>query len=177
MNFFMNFFHGLQSLFQKRRVDRELDEELAAFAEASAADKQRASLSPQAALRAARIEIASTGSVKYRVWSSRWESIPDVLFRTCVSRYGNSSEAPALPWSRSSRSPWASAPTLQFSRCLTLFCYARYRSRSPRNCCYSVTADHRAAPAQFPMAAGSCSPILSSMTFVDRTPLSQGLPL
>jgi predicted permease len=76
-----NFWRGMRSLSQKRRVDRELDEELTAFAEASAADKQRAGMSPQAAARAARIEIGSAASVKHRVWSSRWESVPDNLFQ------------------------------------------------------------------------------------------------
>ena len=81
MNVLMNLYNGLRSLFQKRRIDSELDEELAAFAEASAADKQRAGMSPQAAARAARIEIGSVASVKHKVWSSRWESIPDNLFQ------------------------------------------------------------------------------------------------
>ena len=80
MNMLMNLIRGLRSIFQKRRVDRELDEELAAFAEASAADKLRSGMSPQAAARAARAEIGSIGSVKHRVWSSRWESIADNLF-------------------------------------------------------------------------------------------------
>ena len=81
MNLFLNVFRGLRSLFQKRRVDRELDEELAAYAEASAADKQRAGMSPEAAARAARIEIGSAGWVKHQVWSSRWESIPEKLLQ------------------------------------------------------------------------------------------------
>ncbi len=80
MNLLVNFYRGLRSLLQKRRVDRELDEELAAFAEASAADKRHGGLSPQAAARAARIEVGSAASVKHQVWSSRWESIPDNLF-------------------------------------------------------------------------------------------------
>ena len=81
MNFLTNLYRGLQSLFLKRRVDRELDEELAAFAEASAADKQRSGMSPEAALRAARIEIGSAASVKHKVWSARWESIPENLLK------------------------------------------------------------------------------------------------
>lgn len=81
MNLFMNLYRGLRSLFQKRQVDRELDEELAAFAEASVADKQRAGMSLQEAARAARIEIGSAGSVKHQVWSSRWESIPENLLK------------------------------------------------------------------------------------------------
>jgi predicted permease len=81
MNLLTNIFRGLRSLFGKRRVDRELDEELAAFEEASAADKQRAGMLPDAARRAARAEIGSAGSVKHRVWSSRWESAPDTFFQ------------------------------------------------------------------------------------------------
>jgi len=81
MNFLSNLYRGLQSLFQKRRVDRELDEELAAFAEASAADKQRDGMSRDAAMRAARIEIGSVASVKHKVWSARWESIPENLLK------------------------------------------------------------------------------------------------
>jgi hypothetical protein len=34
-----------------------------------------------AALRAARIEISSAASVKHKVWSGRWESIPENLLK------------------------------------------------------------------------------------------------
>ncbi|HTX76865.1 MAG TPA: ABC transporter permease [Terracidiphilus sp.] len=81
MNALMNVYRGLRSLFFKRRVDRELDEELAAFAEASAADKERAGMPAEAARRAARIEMGSTATVKHKVWSSRWESIPENLLK------------------------------------------------------------------------------------------------
>lgn len=77
MNALVNLFRGLRSLLFKRRVDRELDEELAAFAEASAADKERAGMPAEAARRAARIEMGSTTMVKHKVWASRWESVPD----------------------------------------------------------------------------------------------------
>ena len=80
MNLLNNLKTGLKSLFQKQQIDRELNEELDSFLEASAADKQRAGLSPKAARRAARAEIGSPSSVKHQVWSSRWESIPDNLF-------------------------------------------------------------------------------------------------
>jgi predicted permease len=80
MNLLMNLFRGTRSLFGKGRVNRELDEELAAIEEASAADKERAGMSSEDARRAARAEIGSAGSVKHQVWSSRWESVPDNLF-------------------------------------------------------------------------------------------------
>lgn len=81
MDLLINFFRGLQSLFNKRRIDREFDEELAAYVDASAADKERAGMSPQQAARAARVEMGSTGAVKHRMWSARWESIPDNMLR------------------------------------------------------------------------------------------------
>ena len=65
---------GLRSLFTKRRVERELDEELAGFLEAAAADKQRLGMTAEQARRAAMAEMGSRNAVKHQVWSSRWES-------------------------------------------------------------------------------------------------------
>jgi predicted permease len=73
--------YGLRSLFARRRIERELDEELAAFAEASAADHQRRGMSPDQARHAALAEIGSRNSVKHQVWSSRWESHLESLLK------------------------------------------------------------------------------------------------
>jgi predicted permease len=81
MNPFTNLKAGLKSLFGKSRVDRELNEELKTYLEASAAHKQRLGLNPEQALRAARIEMGSQGSVKHQVWTSRWESTLDSVFQ------------------------------------------------------------------------------------------------
>jgi predicted permease len=81
MNLIQSFFFGFRAMFNKRGVNRDLDEELRSFAEASAADKQRAGMSAESAARAARIEIGSTESVKHQVWASRWESIPESVLR------------------------------------------------------------------------------------------------
>jgi predicted permease len=77
MTWLRNLTNGLRSLIQKPRVDNELDEELAAFAAASAADKQRSGMSPREARREARAEIGSVAAVKHQVWSSRWEGAFD----------------------------------------------------------------------------------------------------
>src|ERR1700755_381046 len=69
-----SFMTGLRSLLAKRRIDRELDEELAAFADAATSDHQRRGLSPEQARRAALSPIGSRNTVKHQVWSSRWES-------------------------------------------------------------------------------------------------------
>ena len=81
MNLLTNLIAGLKSLFNKPRVDRELDEELQSYLEASVADKQRAGLSRSAARQAAKAEIGSHGSVKHQVWQSRWESALDSLIQ------------------------------------------------------------------------------------------------
>jgi predicted permease len=75
MNWLTNLSTGLKSLFQKQRVERELDEEMDGFLEASIAQKQSRGMAPDAARRAAVVELGSRNAVKHQVWSSRWESI------------------------------------------------------------------------------------------------------
>src|SRR5271168_3425439 len=79
MNPLTNLITGLKSLFTKPRTNRDLEEELDSYLAASAAHKQQSGLSPEAARRAARVEIGSRSSVKHKVWSSRWESALDNL--------------------------------------------------------------------------------------------------
>jgi predicted permease len=76
-----NLFHGLRSLFDRRRTDREIDEELDAFLEASVEQKLRSGVSPLQARRAALVELGSRHAIKHRVWSSRWESVLDNLLQ------------------------------------------------------------------------------------------------
>jgi predicted permease len=70
---------GLKSLFQKPRIDRELEEELDSYLEASTSHKQQSGLSPETARRRAKIEIGSRNAIKHQVWTSRWESHLDNL--------------------------------------------------------------------------------------------------
>lgn len=72
---------GLKSLFQKQRVERELDEELESYVEASVAHKQSAGITAEVAHRAAMIELGSRNAVKHQVWSSRWESTLDGILQ------------------------------------------------------------------------------------------------
>ena len=74
MRLFANLTTGLKSLVQKRRVERELDEELDTYVEAAAAYKESCGVDPEAARRAALAELGSRNTVKHQVWSSRWES-------------------------------------------------------------------------------------------------------
>src|SRR5579859_2100598 len=81
MNPLKNFIAGLKSLLGKHRVEAELDEELDTYFEASSAQKQRTGLTPEAARRAANIEMGSRNAVKHQVWTSRWESTIDGLLQ------------------------------------------------------------------------------------------------
>ncbi len=74
MNWFTNFAKGIASLSHRHHVERELDEELQGYLEASAAHKQRDGMTEEDARRAASVELGSSNSVKHQVWSSRWES-------------------------------------------------------------------------------------------------------
>ena len=81
MTWLKNLNSGLNSLFDKSRVNRELDEELEAYLEASVADKTNAGMSTKAALKAAHAEMGSQATVKHQVWTSRWESVPDNILQ------------------------------------------------------------------------------------------------
>ncbi len=81
MHWITNLTIGLKSLFHKQRVERELDEELQGFMEASAAQKEIAGMSAEAAQRAAMAEMGSRNAVKHQVWSSRWESTLEGLLQ------------------------------------------------------------------------------------------------
>ena len=81
MHWITNLTIGLKSLFQKQRVERELDEELQGFMEASAAHKEIAGMTAEAAHRAAMVEMGSRNAVKHQVWSSRWESTLEGLLQ------------------------------------------------------------------------------------------------
>ncbi len=86
MNRLTNLKIGLKSLFQKQRVERELDEELQTFMEASVAHKHAAGMTAEAAHRAALVEMGSRNAVKHQVWSSRWEStLEGLLHDTRIS--------------------------------------------------------------------------------------------
>jgi hypothetical protein len=74
MNWFTNFARGIAALFHRQHVERELDEELQAYLDASAVHKQRNGMTQEEARRAASVELGSANSVKHQVWSSRWES-------------------------------------------------------------------------------------------------------
>ena len=81
MRWLMNLLEGIRSLFQKSRIERELDEELGAYLDSSAAEKARRGMTAVYARRAALAELGgSRNLVKHRVWSTRWESAIESIF-------------------------------------------------------------------------------------------------
>ena len=65
---------GITSLFRRRHVEQELDEELQGYLEAATDHKLRNGMTEVEARRAANVELGSSNSVKHQIWSSRWES-------------------------------------------------------------------------------------------------------
>ncbi len=75
-----NLISGIQALFHKEQRNRDMDEELLAFQQASAEEKIRIGLDPHEAQRAARIEMGSIETVKEKVRSSKWESTAESIW-------------------------------------------------------------------------------------------------
>src|SRR3954464_11159991 len=72
---------GIAALVRSTRADRELDEELRAFLEASIEAKQRTGMSRADAVRAAHVEFGSLTSVKDRTREVGWETQLESLWR------------------------------------------------------------------------------------------------
>ena len=68
-----NIASGIRSLFQKRRAERELDEELRGFMDMAAEESMKEGRSQKDALRAVRLERGSVEAAKERVRSAGWE--------------------------------------------------------------------------------------------------------
>ena len=64
---------GVGALLRRHSSESELEEELHTFIAASVDEKVRAGMSPEDALRAARVEVGSLAAVKDEVRSAGWE--------------------------------------------------------------------------------------------------------
>src|SRR3954451_18653517 len=72
---------GLRTLFRRDAVERELDDELRQYLELSTQERIDAGLPPDAAARAARVEMGSVAATKEQVRSGRWETHVESLWR------------------------------------------------------------------------------------------------
>jgi predicted permease len=72
---------GLRSLFRKKRVEGELDEELRDFLEMAAEEKMKQGMSRKDALRAVRLERGNLEVTKEVVRSAGWESFVEICWQ------------------------------------------------------------------------------------------------
>src|SRR6185437_14650282 len=76
-----NIVSGLRSLFQKKRADCELDEELRGFMDMAAEESIKQGRSANEARRAVRLERGSFESAKELVRTARWESLLETFWQ------------------------------------------------------------------------------------------------
>jgi predicted permease len=86
MSMLRRFAGGLRGLLRKGRIERELDEELRGYLEASVEEHRRAGLGRDEALRAARLEMGSLDAVKDEVRRVGWETALETVWQDI--RYG-----------------------------------------------------------------------------------------
>src|SRR5215472_6364553 len=76
-----NLADGLRSLFRKRQVERELDEELRTYWQMAMDEKMQQGMTRDEALRAVRLERGSLEGAKETVRSAGWESILETFWQ------------------------------------------------------------------------------------------------
>ncbi len=81
MSVLRNLVDGLRVLFGKQRAEREMDEELRDYLDNYVKDKMRSGMSQAEALRAARVEMGSRGSVKEGIRTVGWESRVEAVWQ------------------------------------------------------------------------------------------------
>src|SRR5690242_2929789 len=81
MSLLRNLWAGLRTLFQKKQVEQEMDEELNGYLDAAVQDKMRSGMSREEALHAVRVEMGSVDAVKEEIRSAGWESTLETLWQ------------------------------------------------------------------------------------------------
>ncbi len=86
MSLLRNIAGGLRALFRKQQLEREMEEELHTYLDATVKDKIRSGMSAEEALRAARVEMGSMEAVKEEIRAVGWEATVETLLQDL--RYG-----------------------------------------------------------------------------------------
>src|SRR5947207_7789536 len=76
-----NLASGLRSLFRRKQVDRELDEEVRAYLQMASEEKMKQGMSRKEAVRAVRLERGSLEVSKEIVRSGSWESLVETCWQ------------------------------------------------------------------------------------------------
>src|SRR5882757_11070179 len=87
---------GVKAHFDKGQRNREIEEELQGFLEATVEEKMRRGMNREQALRAARAEVGSVEGVKHKVWSAGWESSAEALWQDVTYTFRRLSRWPRL---------------------------------------------------------------------------------
>src|SRR5580693_3028875 len=74
------FLGGLRALVHRHETERDMDDELRAFVDASAERRMRAGMPEAEARRAARVEMGSMESVKDEIRSAGWEAAAESMW-------------------------------------------------------------------------------------------------
>jgi len=81
MSLLRNIASGLRSLFRRKQVDRELDDELSTYLEMAVEEKLRQGISREEARRAVRLEQGTADAAKEMVSGAAWESFVETLWQ------------------------------------------------------------------------------------------------
>ena len=81
MNFFRHLSAGLRALFRKDKAESDLTEELNSYLQNAAEAKIGAGVTPEEAIRSARLELGSMETVKHEVRAVGWEFAFDVFIQ------------------------------------------------------------------------------------------------
>ena len=81
MSFLRNVATGLRSLFRRKQVDRELDDELATYLEMAVGEKLKQEVRPEEARRTVRLEQGTAEAAKERIAAAAWESFAETLWQ------------------------------------------------------------------------------------------------
>ena len=81
MSLLHNLADGLRTLFRKKQMEQEMDEELRDYLHAAVQGKIRSGVRPEEALRAARVEMGSLEALKEEIRSAGWESTLEAFWQ------------------------------------------------------------------------------------------------
>jgi macrolide transport system ATP-binding/permease protein len=78
---FGNIIGGIRAILRRNQRNAEIHAELQTFLDASVEEKMRRGMTREQALRAARIEVGSSETVRQKVWSAGWESAAESFWQ------------------------------------------------------------------------------------------------
>jgi predicted permease len=87
---------GMKALFDKKRRNSEIDEELQSYMDAAVEERMRRGMDRERALRVVRADVGSVEVVKHRVWSAGWEAAAESLWSDLRYTVRRLSRSPGL---------------------------------------------------------------------------------